>query len=160
MGARPVEVLLNTGGNGKLDSMLAYLKRHLELRPDLVVLQGGENDAFDEAFRRNYIALLDFYKPALVIVLGDWWQGEKSEWEKAEAHARAFPFVDLLSLYADKSNSGDGGPYGIDGVAHHPSTNGHKAIAHGIIAAFDRLTNPGEAARVGRFISERDQRNA
>lgn len=135
---RPVEALLDNGGNGKIGAMLQYLERHPELKPDLVVLQGGENDAFDDSFRQTYTRLLEFYSVP-VIVAGDWWSADKSNWEKQQAAARKHPFVDLAAMNAIPANSGDGGPFGVEGVARHPSNAGHAAIAKGINDAFDGL---------------------
>src|ERR1700761_7798771 len=39
--AKPVETLIDNGGNGKIGSMLAYIAKHPELKPSLVILQGG-----------------------------------------------------------------------------------------------------------------------
>lgn len=135
---RPVEALLDNGGNGKIGAMLEYLERRPDLKPDLVILQGGENDAFDDSFRQIYVKLLEFY-PVPVIVAGDWWSAEKSDWEKQQSAARKHPFVDLMAIDAIPANSGDGGPFGVGDVARHPSDAGHAAIARGIGEAFDRL---------------------
>jgi hypothetical protein len=135
---RPVEALLDNGGNGKIGTMLEYLVRRPELKPDLVILQGGENDAFDDSFRQTYLKLMEFY-PVPVIVAGEWWSAAKSDWEKQQAAARKHPFVDLMAIDAIPANSGDGGPFGVEAVARHPSNAGQAAIAKGIDDAFDQF---------------------
>jgi hypothetical protein len=131
---RPVETLVDTGGNGKIGPMLEYAKAH-DFRPNAILIQGGENDPFDANFRINYDGLLDLYH-GHVVVLGDWWNDQKSEWEAAEARARGFSFVDLRAIQKIPDNSGDGGPYHIPGVASHPSDKGHAAIASAINAVY------------------------
>lgn len=128
---RPAEILYNNGGNGKLESMFLYLKMHPELRPDLVIFQGGENDAFDDTFRSTYRAILNEFPR--MIVLGDWWSDEKSEFSRDECSRFGIPFVDLRAIEGNPVNSGDGGPYGIEGVALHPNDAGMAAIAAAIM---------------------------
>lgn len=141
---RSVEMLVNNGGNGKLGTMLAYLQQHPDLKPELVVLQGGENDHFDDTYRTTYRALLDFFAAnhAPYIVLGDWWGAEKSRFDQAEAASRGYSWVDLLALWKDPSLSGYGGPYNIPGVAKHPNDKGMQAIATAINERFDRAVLP------------------
>lgn len=144
LGARPVEVLVNNGGNGRIGPMLHYLTHHPEFKPSLVVMQGGENDKFDEAFQATYRSLLDFYKAQRVpyIVLGDWWKGDKSAFDEKETKARNYGWVDLTVFAADKSMSGDPGPYNLPAVAKHPNDNGMKAIATAIDQIFDTKILP------------------
>lgn len=130
MRQEPVEILYNNGGNGKIESMFLYLKMHPELLPDLVIFQGGENDAFDENFRATYRSILGEF--SRMIVLGDWWSDEKSEFSRHECSRFGIPFADLRAIERDPANSGDGGPYGIDGVAKHPNDAGMMAISHAI----------------------------
>src|SRR5258708_31125730 len=59
--SRPVEALYNNGGNGKIREMLEYLQLR-SIAPDMVVIQGGENDPLNADFRRNYPALLDYFR--------------------------------------------------------------------------------------------------
>jgi hypothetical protein len=68
---RPVEAFYNKGGDGKLPSILRYLESRPHLKPDLTILQGGENDPLDASFRATYRALLE---RTPLIVLGDWWR--------------------------------------------------------------------------------------
>jgi lysophospholipase L1-like esterase len=131
LGPRPVEGFYNNGGDGKLESMYLYLKMHPELDPDLVVLQGGENDSFDENFRTVYRLLLNEF--SRVIALGDWWSDEKSEFSKQECSRFGFPFVDLRSIEKVTQNSGNPGPYGVSGVALHPNDAGMSAIASAVV---------------------------
>jgi hypothetical protein len=135
---RPVESLMDNGGNGKIAAMLEYLGHHPELKPDIVVLQGGENDPFDESFRQTYSKLMDLYHVPL-IVLGDWWSTEKSAWESQQAVQRGGAFVNLVTINSLPSNSGYGGPFNNPDVARHPSDAGQDAIAQEVNEAFDRL---------------------
>jgi lysophospholipase L1-like esterase len=111
--------------------MLAYARR-IPLEPDLVILQGGENDEFNDAFRSTYRSLLDFY-PVPYIVIGDLWSDEKSIFNQQEVMARNYPFVNLRAIYQDPSNSGDGGPYAHPGVAQHPNDEGMACIARNVL---------------------------
>jgi len=149
MGTRPVEMLIDNGGDGRIGTMLTYLKKHPELKPSLVVLQGGENDKFDETFQATYRALLDFYADAHVpyIVLGDWWSGEKSQFDHAEMTKRGYAWVDLARFYNDPSLSGNGGPYKLPAVAKHPNDKGMQAIANGIDERFDTVIFPAKGSR-------------
>jgi len=128
---RPVEALYNNGGNGTIVQMLAYARR-IPLEPDLVILQGGENDEFNDAFRSTYRALLDFY-PVPYAVIGDLWSEEKSNFSQQESMARSYPFVNLRAINQDPSNSGDGGPYAHAGVAQHPNDKGMACIARNVL---------------------------
>jgi hypothetical protein len=62
-GSRPVEIFYDNGGDGKIGSMLDYLRNRTNLQPNLVVLQGGENDAFDAKFQTTYKSLLHILPP-------------------------------------------------------------------------------------------------
>jgi lysophospholipase L1-like esterase len=142
--SRPVETLINNGGNGRIGTMLTYLTNHPDLKPSLVILQGGENDKFDPAFQETYRSLLSFYSASKVpyIVLGDWWDGTKSAFDHQEASAHGYAWVDLTVLDKNPAMSGDGGPYHIDGVAKHPNDAGMKAIAGAVDEQFDRTILP------------------
>ncbi len=132
---RPIEIFYDNGGDGKVGGMLNYLHSHPALKPDLVVLQGGENDSFDNQFRTTYARLLSFYPRTRVIILGDWWSPEKESFEKGLAHFRHMSFVSLYSIFEDPSAWGDGGPYNNSGVAHHPNDHGMQLIANELIRA-------------------------
>jgi hypothetical protein len=144
LGTRPVEILINNGGNGKIGTMLSYLKNHPELRPDLVILQGGENDPFDDVFQQTYRSLLGFYQSTKTpyIVLGDWWNDSKSAFAREQALAQGYAWVELTAIDKHPEMSGDGGPYHIDGVAKHPNDQGMKAIADAVSAQFDQKILP------------------
>lgn len=144
LGSRPVEIMLDNGGNGRIGTMLLYLQNHPEIQPHLVVLQGGENDAFDDTFRANYRALLDFFRVRSVpyIVLGDWWVGEKSKFEQQEVSARGYAWIDLTVFDKTPGLTGYGGPYNLPAVAKHPNDKGMKAIADAILMHFDRCVLP------------------
>lgn len=130
--SRPVEALYNNGGNGKLRDILEYIQVR-NLYPDTVIIQGGENDAFDRRFREYYPPLLDFFSCPR-IVLGDWYSKEKSDYSSGLCREREIPFVNLLDIAADKRNSGWGGPYHRKDVANHPNDAGHSAIASAVLA--------------------------
>lgn len=140
-GSRPVEIFYDNGGDGKIGSMLDYLRNRTNLQPNLVVLQGGENDAFDAQFQTTYKSLLHIPPPptGTVIVLGDWWSTQKSSFEQQEAVAMGYSFINLTAIEADPSNSGYGGPYKNKGVAAHPNDRGMNQIASAISAQFDKL---------------------
>jgi hypothetical protein len=139
LGSRPVEIFYDNGGNGKIGPMLDYLRNRPNLQPNLVVLQGGENDVFDTQFQTTYKSLLHFFPRTAVIVLGDWWSSKKSSFEQQEAVAVGYSFINLTALYADSSNSGYAGPYKVKGVAMHPNDKGMNQIAGAISAKFDQL---------------------
>jgi lysophospholipase L1-like esterase len=141
---QPVETLINNGGNGKIGAMLTYLANHPELKPSLVVLQGGENDPFDATFQQTYRSLLNFYSAEKIpyIVLGDWWNDTKSAFDHQEASAHGYAWVDLTVLNKNPAMSGDGGPYHVDGVAKHPNDLGMKGIADAVDEQFDRAILP------------------
>ena len=140
LGAKPVEILINNGGNGKLGTMLSYLTSHPDLKPSLVILQGGENDPFDASFQETYKNLLAFYQTSTTpyIVLGDWWNDTKRSFDHQQASGHGYAWIDLTVLNKNPAMSGDGGPYHIDGVAKHPNDQGMKAIADAIDDQFDR----------------------
>ena len=144
MGPKPVEILINNGGNGKIGSMLTYLASNPDLKPSLVILQGGENDSFDISFEENYKSLLTFYQPSKIpyIVLGDWWNDTKSGFDHQQALAHGYSWIELTVLNKNPAMSGDGGPYHVDGVAKHPNDQGMKAIANAIDDQFDRTILP------------------
>ena len=133
MGARPVEIFYDNGGNGRLGPMLNYISTHSDLAPDLLILQGGENDTLDLSFKDHYASLLGTTKRT--VVLGDWFDDEKSSYEQSAAVRRNFPFVDLRSIQKNTANWGDGGPYHVAGVARHPNDGGMKAISDAISIA-------------------------
>jgi hypothetical protein len=143
MKKRPVEVFYDNGGRGKIGPMLIYFKEHPELKPDFVILQGGENDPFDDTFQATYRSLLRIFNPpqTRVIVLGDWNSKQKSQFEEAEAKLLGIPFVSLTEIHANPVNFGDGGPYHVGGVAAHPNDKGMQAIADAIESNFDRLAS-------------------
>jgi hypothetical protein len=144
IGIRPVEIMINNGGNGKIGSMLAYLTSHPDLKPSLVILQGGENDPFDASFQDSYRSLLDFYRASKIpyVVVGDWWNDDKSDFGRREALARGYAWVNLTLLDKETALRGDGGPYHVDGVAKHPNDIGMSAIADEINDQFDKTIFP------------------
>ena len=127
---RAVETFYDNGGNGKLGAMVDYLSLHPEISPDLLVLQGGENDSFDASFRSRYGSLLKVSKRT--VVLGDWFDDEKSSFEKSTAAQLGLPFVDLRAIQMRPENSGYSGPYMVAGVARHPNDLGMKAISNAV----------------------------
>ena len=132
---RPIEILYDNGGNGRLGTMLAYYQSQPSLAPDLIILQGGENDTFDSVFREQYLQLLAL--STREIVLGDWFSDEKSAFEKTAAAKRGLPFVNLRVIQRNPRNSGFDGPYHVAGVAMHPNDAGMAAIATAVIQAAD-----------------------
>jgi hypothetical protein len=135
---QPVEIFYNNGGNGKIGSMLHYLKTCPALRPNLAVIQGGENDKFDDTFRSIYPELVGFYACPRII-LGDWLSEEKSEFGSMCAASLGVPFVNMFDIAKNPLNSGDGGPYNLPDVALHPNDSGMAAIAHALMERFENL---------------------
>lgn len=123
----PVEALYNNGGNGKIREMLEYLQMR-RFSPDLAIIQGGENDKFNDHFRQYYPQLIDHFT-CPKIVLGDWNDQEKSEYSERLCQARNLPFVNLFEIASDRNKGGWGGPYNRKDVASHPNDLGHAAIA-------------------------------
>jgi lysophospholipase L1-like esterase len=102
------------------------------LSPDLVVIQGGENDELDGKFCEYYPQLLDHYSVPR-IVLGDWYDREKSDYVEELCVMRNIPFVNLVDIYSDPKMSGNAGPYGHKGIATHPNDAGMAAIASAVL---------------------------
>ncbi len=141
---RPVAVY--HAATGKLAAMLDKLKAQPGIRPHLVVFQGGENDKFDDAFRRDYRELIAFYrrakvdgKPVKAIVLGDWYNAKKGVFDKTVADANGYPFIDLYAIHQRPGTFGNAGPYNHPGVASHPNDTGMKAIADALYAEHVKL---------------------
>ena len=135
---RPVEIFY-CKGNGKLPSMLAYLQAHPEIKPDLIVQQGGENDHFDDAFKTTYRQLLDAFPGTPKIVLSDWGDPVRRDFERAEAAQRKYAFLDLTAIKTQPGTTGNGGPFNVPGVAWHPNDMGMARIAEEIDKAFDSM---------------------
>lgn len=135
---RPVEIFYSHGG-GKIGNMLAYLKVHPELKPDFIVLQGGENDPFDDAFHSNYEGLLQVFPAAKRIVLSDWANTTKRDYEKAAAAKLHLVFIDLTAIKAEPGTIGNAGPFNHPGVAWHPNDKGMQRIAEEISKNFDGM---------------------
>jgi lysophospholipase L1-like esterase len=140
---KPVEILYNNGGNGKIREMVGYLRTD-EFSPDLVVIQGGENDRFDSHFKEYYLQLIDYFQ-CPKIVLGDWFTKEKSDYSQWLCVEKNIPFVSLYSISRNEENMGDGGPYRRKDVAVHPNDSGMAAIAEGVLHCFDRLCTENSA---------------
>lgn len=143
LGDRPVEIFY-CHGNGRLPSMFAYLQGHPEIKPDLIILQGGENDHFDDAFKITYRALLDTLPGTPRIVLSDWADPVRRDFERAEAAQRNLAFLDLTAIKAEDGTTGNAGPFNVPGVAWHPSDRGHARIAEEIDKAFDAKILPAQ----------------
>lgn len=137
---RPVEAFYDNGGDGKIRSMLEYLLLR-KLSPDLVIIQGGENDELNDKFREYYPQLLDYY-PVPRIVLGDWRSNAKSDYVEGLCAMRDIPFVNLVDIYSDPAMSGNGGPYGHSGVATHPNDAGMSAIAERVLERIELSEDP------------------
>jgi lysophospholipase L1-like esterase len=144
MGRRPVEILINNGGTGKIGSMLAYLTSHPDLKPSLIIFQGGENDPFDGSFKDTYRSLLNLYQSSKIpyIVMGDWWNDDKRDFDRQEALAHGYAWIDINVFNKNPEMRGDGGPYHVDGVAKHPNDKGMRAIADAIDGQFDKMIFP------------------
>jgi hypothetical protein len=141
MGDRPVEIFYSHGG-GKIGAMLTYLQQRPELAPNLIVLQGGENDPFDDTFYKNYRGLLDIFPGTARIVLSDWANTAKRDFELKEAKQRHLPFIDLTMIKAEPRTIGNGGPFNHPGVAWHPNDHGMARIAEEINKVFDSSILP------------------
>lgn len=141
MGQRPVEIFYNHGG-GKIGPMLAYAQAHPELRPNLIVVQGGENDPFNDEYIAHYRGLLEVFPDVPRIVLSDWANTTKRDFEKKETSERKLPFVDLTAIKAEPGTIGNGGPFSHPGVAWHPNDAGMARIAEEINGIFDAQILP------------------
>jgi len=141
MPGRPVEIFY-CKANGKLAAMFAYCQAHPEIKPDLIVQQGGENDPFDDAFKTNYRALLDAFPGTPRIVLSDWFDPKRRDFEREEAMQRKYAFVDIAAIRAETGTTGNGGPFNVSGVAKHPNDLGMARIAEEIGNAFDASILP------------------
>ena len=142
---RPVAIF--HAATGKLAAMLGQLKSRPEIRPDLVIFQGGENDRFDDDFRRTYRELISFYrkdqgKPIQAIVLGDWYNAEKAAFDRTVARENGYPFIDLYVIHKQPGTFGNAGPYDHPGVASHPNDAGMKAIADALYKQFAETVLP------------------
>jgi hypothetical protein len=135
---RPVEIFYSHGG-GKIGAMLAFVKDRTWLAPDLIILQGGENDPFDDTFYANYRGLLEVFPNTPRIVLSDWKNPIKRDYEREEAAKRHLPFVDMIAIQADPHTAGNAGPFHHQGVAWHPNDEGMKRIAAEINRTFDTM---------------------
>ena len=129
-------MLYDNGGNGTLPGMLAYYDARPSLRPDLMIVQGGENDTFNHAFKDRYLQLLALCKQR--VILGDWYSDDKSAWERSVAESQHIQFVDLRAIQRDPANSGDGGRYRLRLVASHPNDVGMKAISLALESAIEQ----------------------
>jgi hypothetical protein len=142
--SRPVEIFLVAAG--PLADLLEQIKSQPRLSPDLIVYQGGENDNFDDAFKNKYHNLLSSFTntPAKAIVLGDWWNRDKSNFDRATAKEFGFSFIELVSIQERSDTKGDGRPYGYPGVAAHPNDIGMKAIADALSDKFQTEILPAK----------------
>jgi len=145
---KQVEIFYDASG------LLADMKSNLDsyilnqARPNLVVMQGGENDIYDQATREVYDQLLAEFssfqnangEPLRVVVLGDWWSSEKSAYDQSIAQKYGYPFVNILQFNTPE-NKGFAGPYNHPGVAEHPNDSGMQDIADALYDAFVTLGN-------------------
>jgi len=145
---KPVEIQIFSSRS--VVDILNHLKSH-SYEPDLVIFQGGENDAFDEDFRKCYRELITFFndgrrrKEVDAIILGDWYTREKAEFDREAATQADHPFVDLFSLQTIPENKGNGGPFKHAGVASHPNDEGMKAISDALLTVFKEHILPNQA---------------
>jgi hypothetical protein len=135
---RPVEIFYSHGG-GKIGAMLTFVKDRPWLEPDLIILQGGENDPFDETFYTNYRGLLEVFPKAPRIVLSDWKNPTKRDFEKEEVARRHLRFIDILAIQAEPGTAGNAGPFNHPGVAWHPNDKGMQRIAEELDRVFDAM---------------------
>ena len=139
LGERPVEILIYA--TRSIQTILEQLSNS-NYNPDLVIFQGGENDPFDDAFRQCYKSLITYYKrnplekKTDAIVLGDWYNREKSDFDRQIASEAGYPFIDLFSIQELEQNKGDGGRFNHPGVASHPNDSGMKSISENLVREF------------------------
>lgn len=136
---RPVEPLIN--GAGYLRELTAQLSDLVGPPPDVVVIQGGESDPWNEAFPLTYENFAtDLGRvgatPGCVIVLGDWYSPERSRCSQEIARRHGWPWIDLHAIHQNPGHCGDGGPYAHAGVATHPNDVGMQAIADALMQAW------------------------
>ena len=139
-----MEILINNGGNGRIGSMLTYPTGSSRTK----TIFGYSSGRRERSIRRvvsGYLPIFAYLLPSLEtpdIVLGDWWNSTKSDFDRQQAVAHGYAWIDLTILNKNPAMSGDGGPYHVDGVAKHPNDQGMKAIANAIDDQFDRTILP------------------
>ncbi|CAN5476254.1 hypothetical protein BH10ACI4_BH10ACI4_26840 [soil metagenome] len=119
--------------------MLAFIRDRPWLAPDLILVQGGENDPFDATFFANYRGLLDVFPSTPRIVLSDWKNPTKRDFERQESEKRHLRFIDILTIQSEPGTTGSGGPFNHPGVAWHPNDKGMQRIAEAIERTFDSM---------------------
>ena len=124
---------------------LTTLDSYLSPNLDLVTIQLGENVNDTSTLEKDYEDLIKYVKEkapdAQVAVIGEFWKDEeKDNDKKAACEATGATFVDLSSMWDDKSYEAGMGTtvYGSDGEAHtiehdgvasHPGDKGMQKIA-------------------------------
>jgi hypothetical protein len=136
---RSVEPLINAAGT--MRELLAGAEDLIGPPPDIVVIQGGENEPWDAAFPAAY----ETYVTALaarcapggrVLVLDDWYSAEKSACGREIAQRHSWTWINLHALRLVPAHTGDAGHFRHDGVASHPNDAGMAAIAHELISSW------------------------
>lgn len=124
---------------------LSTLDSYLSPNLDLVTIQLGENVNDTSTLEADYEDLINYVKDkastAQIAVIGEFWKDEeKDNDKKAACEATGATFVDLSSMWDDKSYEAgmgttvygsDGEEHTIehDGVASHPGDKGMQKIA-------------------------------
>lgn len=143
--------LFSAVGGGRLKPHLGRMDEWRAARPDLVVVQLGENDRFGddglEGFRKDYETLLDQLlsldpKPA-VVCMGVWMPGDnragyapgesKDTAIRDAAAARGLPFASVAAYATDPDCRGFGE---VNGVRWHPNDRGMEGYAAALLSAW------------------------
>ena len=122
----------------------AELKKHLDFKPDIVVVAIGENvpalaseDAktkFKDSFARLLTALKNNGQPAIFVRSCFWPNKAKDDIMQKSCTAVGGVFVDISGLGKDESNyARSERSFAHAGVAAHPGDKGMKAIADALL---------------------------
>lgn len=125
---------------------LAQMKKHLDFKPDAIVVAIGENvpsldsqqarQSFQASFARLLKTLQSEGRPAIYVRGCFWANAVKDDILRQCARDTGAVFVDIGGLGKDESNHARAErSYAHAGVADHPGDKGMKAIADALLAA-------------------------
>jgi lysophospholipase L1-like esterase len=125
---------------------LANLKKHLDFKPDIVVVAIGENvpalaseeskAKFKDSFDRLLAALKGSGRPVIFVRSCFWAEKTRDEIMQKACLAAGGVFVDIGGLGKDPSNAARSErSFAHAGVAGHPGDKGMKAIADALLKA-------------------------
>lgn len=149
---RNIEIHYLTAPGGTAKASVEHFDRIRSVRPHLVVVEVGGNNASESEFREYYPKVLDLAlqmesRPS-VIALGCWspvnngsrgYTGEaaqKEAWMRAQCRQRNILFASVQEYATDPACSGTGTS---SGVAWHPNDKGMEGYAAGLFRCFQWL---------------------